>query len=367
MSGLEKASTHLNKSFFPFLLLKNSPHLREEVDFATCCGILRSMRHAPCSALLFRPGGLGDLLVVLPSVRLIRGCLPDHRLVLVCREAYGKLLEETNVVDALISWNDRKVAGLFYEAEDSGLRTEWLRDYSILAGWMMGMQGAYLETRCRGLGMDQCYFVGPPENSAESLSRHYFEGTKALLRGFLPGNGREWSAFEECARLPINDGMRKESLRFFGMDHGGEAPEFAIIHPGSGSVRKRWPLANFLEVTREWSDRGLRGILVTGEAEEDLAEELARVSLPAGWRLFSAPPLRELAALLTACSIYLGNDSGVTHLAAACGCRVLSLFRRDLFALWKPYGNARVLAEDDVSVIKIDRVLNTASKILDRK
>lgn len=332
-----------------------------------CCGILSVMRHTPYSALLFRPGGLGDLLAVLPSVRLIRGFLPDHRLVLVCREAYGRLFEATNVVDALVSWSDRKVAGLFYEGEDSGPRTEWLREYSILAGWMMGMQGAYLETRCRGLGMDQCFFVGPPENAAEPFSRYYFEGTKALLRGILPGNKKEWLPFEECARFPIDEGMRKESLRFFGMGHAGETPEFAVIHPGSGSARKRWPLKNFLEIARKWHGRGFRGILVTGEAEGDLAEELARVSLPEGWRWFSEPPLCKLAGLLAACSVYLGNDSGVSHLAAACGCRVISLFRRDLLAMWKPYGNVQILAGDDVSVIEINRVLDTASGILGRK
>jgi ADP-heptose:LPS heptosyltransferase len=80
---------------------------------------------------------------------------------------------------------------------------------------------------------------------------------------------------------------------------------------------------------------------VLGPAEEGMR-------LPAGARAWRSLPLPGLAAALAACALFVGNDSGTTHLAAACGCPTLALFGPTDPAAWAPRGRAaRVLASRD--------------------
>ena len=109
-------------------------------------------------------------------------------------------------------------------------------------------------------------------------------------------------------------------------------PGFLAVHPGSGSPAKNWPLERFAAVAR-----GLCGahpwLLVRGPAEEALPRPSGAVEAD-GW------PLRVLGAALSRAGLFLGNDSGVAHLAAAAGTRTLALFGPTDPAQWAPVGPA---------------------------
>lgn len=103
------------------------------------------------------------------------------------------------------------------------------------------------------------------------------------------------------------------------------------VHPGSGSALKNWPRERFSELCRRLSREGESVAWITGPAEADSA-------VPQGvreWRGFSLPVL---AALLARCKVYIGNDSGVTHLAAAAGCPTIALFGASDPRVWAPRG-----------------------------
>ncbi len=109
-----------------------------------------------------------------------------------------------------------------------------------------------------------------------------------------------------------------------------------IIHPFSGSPRKNWPLASFEEVARrlplavEW----------TAGPEETLTQATRFENL------------LDLARWLAGAQLYIGNDTGITHLAAAVGIPVIALFGPTSPAIWAPRGDTvKVLCEatvDDV-------------------
>ena len=110
-----------------------------------------------------------------------------------------------------------------------------------------------------------------------------------------------------------------------------ELPEgFVAIHPGSGSPAKNWPLTRFLDAARALAD-SQRWLLVAGPAERDLAPPADAV-LARDW------PLRLLGAALARAGVFLGNDAGVSHLAAAVGAPTLALFGPTDPALWAPVG-----------------------------
>jgi heptosyltransferase-2 len=105
---------------------------------------------------------------------------------------------------------------------------------------------------------------------------------------------------------------------------------FLAVHPGSGSPSKNWPLMRFLDAARRLSGAS-PWLLVAGPAEEALVA-------PRGSILAREWPLRVLAAVLARAGLFLGNDAGVSHLAAAAGAPTLALFGPTDPALWAPVG-----------------------------
>jgi hypothetical protein len=105
-----------------------------------------------------------------------------------------------------------------------------------------------------------------------------------------------------------------------------------IIHAGSGSLKKNWPLEYFLELADNSRSRGMRIGWTAGPAE--LEHELP---LPAAERL-PEMPLVELGHVLAGARLYVGNDSGITHLAAAVGCPTVAIFGPTNPTVWAPRG-----------------------------
>ncbi len=183
-----------------------------------------------------------------------------------------------------------------------------------------------------------------------------------MVRAFEP-KGLARPSFEECSSLPIGNDVRRSGRDL--VEAAGIDPSsgFMVIHPGAGSRKKRWPFQNFLAIASRLSSEGRTGMLITGETEADLKDVLEIGSLPAGWRHLGCPDLISLAGLLGDCALYIGNDSGVTHLAAACGAKVLAVFRTEFEAAWRPSGRSIVISTDNLDALSIDDVLVAARRI----
>lgn len=106
-----------------------------------------------------------------------------------------------------------------------------------------------------------------------------------------------------------------------------------VLHPGSGSPRKNWPLARFAAVAEGLSAEGYPVAWVLGPAEGDWR-------LPAGACVVTPADPVALARYLAGGRLAIGNDSGVAHLAAACGCPSLTVFIASDPAVWAPRGAA---------------------------
>jgi len=313
------------------------------------------------TGLLFRLGGLGDLLVSLPSIQLLRRMFPAHSLSLVCRTEYGQLLKRTGVVDAVLAVEDRRWLPLF---EDGSLLPgpfrHWLAGFDIVFGWFEERSARRIAPKVLSLGFaGERLIVYDPE-SRISISRYFFDRTSKTLGG----GPQPKVTFEDCGRLPALKSERPRS----GTPGEGEPPaglkDFVIVHPGSGSGAKCWPLENFLAVIAVLHQEGIPGLLVTGEAEKRMEEKILKVDFPPGWSWLRCPPLPVLAELFGRASLYLGNDSGVTHLAAVCGTRGLAIFRKDLEIAWRPYGRIETLSDSALAHISIASVVEAVRRLI---
>jgi len=347
---------------------------------------MRCPKDRPCAgpvprlptAILFRAGGLGDLLVALPSIGLVRKRLRGFSLTLAGRREYAGLLVRAGVVDTGLDFDDRGLAPFFATAGPFGTghvrgrmacgsgdggsapeaepRSESILPggFALAVGWFNGKgnrspdRGAPLA----GAAAVRSFFVSYDDGSGRPLSRFFFDRTRALIEEACGSDGGDDPGlFESCARLPVESGWIEKAMTAAGVPAGESGRRRLIIHPGSGGRVKRWPLENFIEMAGRAASAGLGGIFVTGEAEEDLEARLAGCTLPTGWSRLGRPTVEVLAGLLAASRLYLGNDSGPTHLAAACGARVVALFRESLEPAWRPFGRTTVIAAPDVESI----------------
>ncbi len=108
-------------------------------------------------------------------------------------------------------------------------------------------------------------------------------------------------------------------------------PSFIVVHPGSGSARKNWPMAHFTTVAAYLGQQGHTVRWCLGPAEEPL-------EIPAMAERLDASSLVELALILQQAALYIGNDSGITHLAAAAGCPTVAIFGPTDPRVWAPRG-----------------------------
>jgi hypothetical protein len=109
-----------------------------------------------------------------------------------------------------------------------------------------------------------------------------------------------------------------------------------VIHPGAGAVPKRSPAATFLRVADEWRRRGGETVVLIGPAEVDLAPVFAT----SGHAIARGLELRDVARLLASGSWYVGNDSGISHLAGVLRCRGAVLFGPTQPSRWRPLAGA---------------------------
>ncbi len=127
---------------------------------------------------------------------------------------------------------------------------------------------------------------------------------------------------------------------------GFEKKRILALAPGSGAREKNWPVEFFRQVQRWWEEAAGGGsLIILGPAEGEW--------LGNGYNWGSAIVARNLdlakvAALLSLCDLYLGNDSGLTHLAAAVGVEAVALFGPTDRAQWAPRGKRVTVVSQNV-------------------
>jgi ADP-heptose:LPS heptosyltransferase len=124
------------------------------------------------------------------------------------------------------------------------------------------------------------------------------------------------------------------------------AESAVVIHPGSGSPRKNWPMGKFLELAGIAAADGCGNpVFLFGEADAESRDAYRRAG--AGWPVIEGLDICAVAGMLAACRGYVGNDSGISHLAAALGLPSVVLFGPSDPAVWGPRGRAvRLLRAD---------------------
>jgi heptosyltransferase III len=241
--------------------------------------------------LVIRTGGIGDFIVSLPAI----ACLAAEPLEVWTAGRTVPLVRFAGRVRAIGSTG---LDLLGVTAPPAGL-IETLREFDSIVSWYGANRPEFRET-VKALGLPFTFLSALPDAPMKTHATDFY---LEQVRGIAPCN---------------SDGIPR-------IECAVERGDSAVIHPFSGGARKNWPLEKF----RALAARLERVMPVRWCAGED------DPPLPGAVRIGD---LYELACWLAKARLYIGNDSGITHLAAAVGTPVLALFGPTDPEVWAPRG-----------------------------
>ncbi len=296
----------------------------------------------PKQISMMRSGAIGDFVLTLPGVNALRTAYPRSTLRLIGNPSILRLASVENVVDI----NSAEVAGLYNPEGPVPERTRALfSDVDLLLAYAVD-PGCRLQSRLAEIVRGRAIVFDPrPKGDV-----HIVEHLLAPLRRMC---------------IPVSDPMPRirpaaNELAYAGeilKKHGLSSPLVAI-HPGSGGREKCWPLTSYLELARRLRIRGACVIAACGPVERGAVDEL-KAHVPC-----QVPrDLRSLAALLQGADLFIGNDSGPGHIAAAVDTPTLTLFGPTDAETWSPrHPLARILKAPDGRLpdLSVESVLNAA-------
>ncbi|MGD9872909.1 MAG: glycosyltransferase family 9 protein [Kiritimatiellia bacterium] len=303
------------------------------------------MNHHP-RILVLRGGAIGDFVVTLPALHALRKRWPEAYIELLGYPHVARLALGGGLVDNVRSLDEAGMARFFVPktAFDSG-QVAFVRSFDLVVSWLHDpdevVRNNFLYAGARQVisgsplvrDVHACECMMKPLEELAIYSEHEVPQLDVVPE--LKAAGGEW-------------------LRLHGLEMAVTA-----IHPGSGSPRKNWATGNFMRLARALREHGRDCFFILGEADAECGEAIRR-NAP-DFPVLEGCSLEDVAGILSRVTSYVGNDSGITHLAAALGINVTALYGPTDPALWGARGRAvaQVPApQRDLNRLTVEEVLN---------
>lgn len=285
--------------------------------------------------LVLHPGALGDGLLSLPTIRGLRRQHPKHALIWVGQKSLGEIFVQAGEVHAAYSF-DSVPAGSILEVDSSigQLLQSCHSSTDLVVGWMNDRDG-YWKTWVESLGYTRSIFRSPHE--AQLTSRHMTERYREVLD----------AGDEGICPSPVPDDFRTLQGKFTKSDvqFGESLREFSektgriLLHPGSGSPEKCVGPDMFSQMARKLlSIFPGRVDLIGGPADSSYLDPILSTLTDLHPPCFQGLDLPTVCGFFQQVHVFIGHDSGLSHLAANLGVPSLLLFGPTDPEVWAPRG-----------------------------
>jgi heptosyltransferase III len=284
----------------------------------------QDLRQPLKNILIWHQGALGDLLLAGPALAAISLHYPEAGLIGVGHPGRWRLLAGTLPLAAVWDGGEALWAALFQESGNIPPR---------------------LAARLGGVDLA---LVFSPRHRPEFLARLVQGGAaQAVWIPSFPQDGINHVITLQARRLQelgIREAPGPFRLRLEAdlgePEEMNPGDRILAIAPGSGQPAKNWPLSHYYEVARALSwEAGLQVVWLAGPAEEAILPYIQGLAAAQEQTVWAHQPLERVARLLARTQVYLGGDSGLSHLAAAAGARrVVALFGPTDPRVWAPVG-----------------------------
>jgi heptosyltransferase III len=290
--------------------------------------------------VVLRGGALGDIVFTLPILQALRDFYPDCFVTLVA--PYPQAILARYETDRLLDLNSAKLLSLFKPGASLPEEArECLRADLILS------------------------YLSDPDRMIEKKL------TLSDTTKFLPGPFKL-----DLERRPAVEQLA-QPLAVLGITSIGPIPRLTVtlptrpmhrlaIHPGSGSPNKNWPLGHWVELLGELTPAFDEVLLISGEADTKIFEAVRPLIPATKLRLCTNRALWDLVGELSQATLFIGHDSGVTHVAAATGVATVALFGPTDPTIWAPNGrHVIVITSPDRTMagLSVEKVLEKVAAI----
>ena len=291
-----------------------------------------------------RGGAMGDFILTLPAINALRSRFPHAHMSLIGNPSLLSLAQ----ADGIFDHNSALFTLLYtHSGELSPATRKIFEDVDLLLAYSVDPDGVFAN-RLNSLVKGRVIVFDPrPSPQSEShIIDHLLEplhlcGIPVLHT--LPKLNEEF--------IDRGYALQTNQLNCF-------SKPLVVIHPGSGGRHKRWPLNHFIKLINNLTDQAIQVAVSVGPAEATMLQELT-AKLPISCPVLTAPGIPQLAGLLESADLFIGNDSGPSHLAAALETPTLALFGPTNPQTWSPRGTSvRVLQAPtgNLKALEIDSV-----------
>ncbi len=285
------------------------------------------------SMLVLHQGALGDFILALPSLEILRNFFPRARSVFMGYPRILELVEKRFYADEILSIDRKGMASFFVRGGTLDPQLcEFFGTFDLIVVFGKDAEGSLssnMKRACRGRILQINLFprwderIHLADHLVREFSRQGFPDSDGIPKVFLNDSDRVWAR-----QYWTEQGVSPE-----------ERARTILLHPGSGSKKKVWPVGQFARLA-EYLQKHLRSkvLIILGPAEGPEVKrifESADLQSPLWARSLS---LVQLASIMEGCRLFLGNDSGISHLAAALSIPTVAVFGPTDPKVWSPRG-----------------------------
>jgi len=287
--------------------------------------------------LFIRLRSIGDTVLATPSIDALKRFLPNAELDILVEDWVAPVLSEHPNIDRVISLGRGSLTARARMAHE--VRS---RKYDVVYNLHGGTTATFL-TRATGAP----HRVGYASYQYSHLHNH--QAPSPLL---LWGQQKTHSVEQQLALLgwtgiPVTDRPpthlaitldAKARVDYLISQSGLAGAEFALIHPAAAFATKQWSAKNFAQIVDFLAERNIGTAAIAAPNESAVINELISASKSRVVPLSLTLP--EVSALAARCRLFVGNDSGIAHIAAAVGTPSVVVFGSSNIAHWRPWNTA---------------------------
>ena len=291
--------------------------------------------------LVIRLRSIGDTVLSTPSLIALRRFLPNAKIDMLLEDWVAPVLEGHDKIDNVIAVKRGSV---------ERLRTAWrLRKnrYDVVINLHGGTTSTFF-TRATGAK----HRIGYSNYQYSFLYNHLLASASDFWGQEFTHSAEQQLALLGFVGVPVDD-KPKSSLQisqaaldslsrkfaFPDSEISNLRSKIALLHPASVFATKQWSPENFAKIAEYLAARGIARIAVATKSERNLLAELVKSSrVPI--KTFEDLTLPEITALASRASLFVGNDSGIAHIAAAVGTPSVVIFGSSNRNHWRPWTDA---------------------------
>ena len=303
--------------------------------------VRRSLR-----GLIIQPGAVGDCLLTLPLARFLKDGLDLGAIDVMGHTDYLGFFPGRTCVDIVRSIDAIDLHRLFgeparidLELADGDPLIAAFASYTWIVTFLGDPDGPFEKNliytaHCSHSAEVLSLRLRPPADLQGHLTEFY-------LRQFLDQcplslqAPQPWQSVALIEPTAADKALADQILQASGVD---PSRPLVVMHPGSGGPAKCWHLDNFLAVAQGLSSRGVQVLFLLGPAEQERFDANMKRRIGRQVKVLTDLSLDDVLAVLSRAEAFVGNDSGISHLAGGLGTRTVAVFGPTDPAVYRPIG-----------------------------